>query len=145
MENTARPLKIFHIDDSDDDALIVSRVLRQCPHPTALKWFPGAREAIEFIERAQREELPDLILCDLKMPAVSGHDFIRWLRQSHRNTVPVVVLSSSDLIEDIREAYALGANSFLIKPLAATEILQMMDVVVEYWRRCHLVDRRPDL
>ena len=144
MENT-RPLRILHIDDSDDDALVLSRVLRNCTHPTSLKWCSGAPEAIEFLEKAGPDEVPDVILCDIKMPIMNGHEFIRWLRQSRCKTVTVVVLSSSDLMEDIREAYALGANSFLIKPLAASEILTMMNAAVEYWRRCNLVQRRADV
>lgn len=143
MENK-RPLKIFHIDDSDDDALLLSRVLKQCPHPTALTWFPSAQEAVHFLENANHEA-PDVILCDLKMPGMTGHDFIQWLRQSRCKSVPVIVLSSSDMIEDLRQAYALGASSFLIKPLSVTEILEMMNAAVEYWRRCNLVDRSPDL
>ena len=135
MENS-RPLRIFHIDDSEDDALVLARVLRQCPHPIALKWFESASEAVEFLEKATENESPDLILCDLRMPAMTGHEFIRWLRQSRHKSVTVIVLSSSDLMEDIREAYALGANSFLIKPLASSEILTMMNAAVDYWRKC---------
>jgi CheY-like chemotaxis protein len=135
MENT-RPLRLFHIDDSEDDALVLTRVLRQCPHPVDLKWFPSALEAVDFLEKANEPEFPDLILCDLRMPAMTGHEFIRWLRQSRCKSVTVIVLSSSDLIEDIREAYALGANSFLIKPLASNEILTMVNSVIDYWRKC---------
>lgn len=140
MENS-RPLRIFHIDDSEDDALVLTRVLRQCPHPIDLKWFPSAPEAMEYLERATENELPDLILCDLRMPAMTGHEFIRWLRQSRFKSVTVIVLSSSDLMEDIREAYALGANSFLIKPLASSEILTMMNSAVDYWRKCQQAEQ----
>jgi two-component system, response regulator len=125
MENM-RPLNIFHIDDNDDDALLLSRVLRRSQHPTTLKWFPSAREAIDFLEEARATDMPDLIFCDLRMRGISGHDFIRWLRQSKWQTVTVIVLSWSDLIEDIRAAYELGANSFLTKPLVAAEILKVL-------------------
>jgi CheY-like chemotaxis protein len=144
MEKT-HPLKIIHVDDSDVDALVVSHVLRECPHANILKHFPSASEAIKFLDSAAEGERPDLILCDLKMPGMSGHDFLRWLRGSRHKTVPTVIFSSSDFLEDIREAYVLGANSFLIKPLARNEILNMMNAIVEYWRRCNLVERRPDM
>jgi len=100
---------------------------------------------MRFLEIASDAEIPDLIFCDLRMPGMTGHDFIRWLRQSKWQTVPVVVLSSSELTEDIRAAYALGANSFLLKPLSADEILKLIYDAVEYWRRCNLVTREPDV
>lgn len=143
MENT-RLLRIIHIDDSDDDALLLSRVLDKCEQPTALEWFPSATAAMRFLEIAPAAEVPDLIFCDLRMPGMSGHEFIQWLRRSRWPTIPVVVLSSSELLEDIRVAYALGANSFLIKPLDLHEILQLIRNAVEYWRRCSLVTREPD-
>lgn len=118
MENM-RPLNIFHIDDSDDDALLFSRALRQSQQPATLKWFPWAREAVEYLEAASVTDFPDLIFCDLKMPGMTGHDFIRWLRQSHWQAVPVIALSGSDMVQDIRTAYEIGVNSFLNKPLSA--------------------------
>jgi CheY-like chemotaxis protein len=144
MENI-RPLRIVHIDDSDDDALLLARVLHKYEQPTSLRWVPSATAAMRFLEIASEAEIPDLIFCDLRMPGMSGHEFIRWLRQSKWKAVPVIVLSSSELLEDIRSAYALGANSFLIKPLDADEILKLIHDAVDYWSRCNLVPRPPDV
>jgi len=140
MENM-RALNIFHIDDHDDDALLLSRFLRRSQRPTNLKWFPSAREAVGFIEEAPTADLPDLIFCDLRMPGMTGHDFISWLRQSKWRDVPVIVLSSSDLIDDIRAAYELGANSFLQKPLIGAEILKLLQCAEPSLDLC---PRRPE-
>jgi CheY-like chemotaxis protein len=131
----------MHIDDSDDDALLLSRALRHGEHPMVFKWFPSAGEAVGYLEHAGTNDRPDLIFCDLRMPGMDGHGFVRWLRSSRFHTVPVVVLSSSDLLEDIRAAYQLGANSYLTKPLAVTEILEMVHNAVEVWSRCTLTAR----
>ncbi len=127
-----RPLNIFHIDDNGDDALLFLRVLRRSPHSTTLKWFPSAGEAVAFLDEAPAANFPDLIFCDLRMPGMTGHDFIRWLRQSNWRAVPVIVLSASDMAEDIRMAYALGANSFLIKPLVPAEILKLLQDAIRW-------------
>ena len=63
--------------------------------------------------------LPALVLLDLKLPRRSGLEVLRWIRsQPHLATMPVVVLTSSSEGEDIQKAYALGANSYLQKPVA---------------------------
>jgi CheY-like chemotaxis protein len=134
----------MHIDDSDDDALLLSRALRHSAHPTIFRWFPSAREAASYLENPPPDGIPDLIFCDLRMPGMSGHDFIRWLRNSKMPTLPVVVLSSSELIEDIRLAYQLGANSFLIKPVSVPEIREMVNNAVEFWSQCILTTRAPN-
>jgi CheY-like chemotaxis protein len=128
----------MHIDDNDDDALLLSRAVRHAPHPTVLKWFPSALEAVGYLERAEEHDAPDLIFCDLRMPGMSGHEFVRWLRASAFRKVPVVVLSSSDLMGDIKAAYQLGANSFLTKPMDVPEIWSMVHNAVEFWSRCIL-------
>lgn len=134
----------MHIDDSDDDALLLSRALRHSAHPTVFRWFPSVREAIHYLDNPPADDLPDLIFCDLRMPGMTGHDFIRWVRASRTPTLPIVVLSSSESIEDIRLAYQLGANSFLIKPVAVLEIREMIHNAVEFWSQCILTTRSPD-
>jgi CheY-like chemotaxis protein len=139
-----RALQIIHIDDNDDDALLLSRALRQAPQATSFKWFPSAREAVGYLDHAANDEMPDLIFCDLRMPGMDGHDFVRWLRASKHHTVPVVVLSSSERHEDIRLAYELGANSFLTKPLSVPEIWEMIHNAIEFWNQCSFSTRAPE-
>lgn len=122
-----KQFQIIHIDDNVDDALLLSLVLGKCEKPISHEWFSSATTAIGFLGNASDAQMPDLIFCDLRMPDMSGHDFIRWLRQSKWQHIPVVVLSGSEFEDDIRAAYALGANSFLFKPLAVDEILKLME------------------
>ncbi|HZV36914.1 MAG TPA: response regulator, partial [Verrucomicrobiae bacterium] len=82
--------------------------------------------------------LPNVLLLDLKMPRLGGFDLLRWLRsESPENTrfIPVVVLSSSYLQQDVQRAYALGANSYMVKPLKWDEFRNLIMNLGIYWTR----------
>ena len=80
--------------------------------------------------------IPDMILLDLKMPRINGFEFLEWLRskgpEDHR-IIPVVVMSSSGLKEDIDRAYRLGANSYLVKPVSWVLFQERIKALGIYW------------
>jgi CheY-like chemotaxis protein len=78
--------------------------------------------------------LPQLILLDLNMPGMSGLDLLRWIRQDPQLCkLRVIVLSGSDAIRDINEAYAAGANSFLVKPADLERFVEVSKALRGYW------------
>jgi CheY-like chemotaxis protein len=89
--------------------------------------------------------LPDIILLDLKMPRLSGFDVLTWRRETaseELRVIPVIVMSGSALQEDVRRAYALGANRYMTKPNELTAFRQQMALMVENWgHNTELVNR----
>ena len=78
--------------------------------------------------------IPGLILLDLRLPRVPGFDVLKWIRsQSSLSCIPTIILSSSKEDRDMQTAYELGANSFLVKPLNAAELTEMVKASVDYW------------
>lgn len=79
---------------------------------------------------------PDVVLLDLKMPRINGFEFLEWLRTKapvHLRFIPVVVMSSSALREDVDRAYSLGANSYLVKPVQWPLFQQRIQALGIYW------------
>jgi CheY-like chemotaxis protein len=100
----------------------------------------NGQEAIAYLKGAgkysNRDEypLPDLLLLDLKMPRVNGFEVLQWIRQQPGLApLRVLVLTSSDQIRDVNEAYRLGANSFLVKPLDFEDFAQLGYLIQEFW------------
>ena len=80
------------------------------------------------------KRLPDLVILDLKMPRLSGHEVLARLQEDATgHFIPVVVLTTSDDASDIRKAYELGANSYVRKPSHATELASVAEFLKEYW------------
>ncbi len=80
------------------------------------------------------EDAPGLILLDLKLPKVSGHEVLRALKSDERTRhIPVVVLSSSGERSDVERCYALGANSYVVKPVDFDAFTNTVQRIGTYW------------
>src|SRR4051812_10461929 len=114
---------ILVVDDSDNDILLVRRALQKARVLNPLITVRSGEEAVQYLagegKYSNREEypLPDLVLLDLKMTGMDGFEVLKWIRDHPTlRGMRVVVLTSSDRVFDVNQAYALGANSFLVKP-----------------------------
>jgi CheY-like chemotaxis protein len=78
--------------------------------------------------------MPSLILLDLKMPRATGFEVLQWIRAHHElGKIPVVVLSGSELQQDIQQAYDTGANSYLVKPLGFDALVSLVRSLDALW------------
>ena len=106
---------ILLVDDSEDDIILVRTAFQKAEVTNLLYCLRSGREAIDYLlgegKFADRAEypLPDLMLLDLKMPEMDGFDVLRWVRsQPGLSRLRVVVLTSSDQMRDVNQAYQLG-------------------------------------
>ncbi len=113
------PVDILLIEDSKDDAELTLHALRKSKVANDVHVLRDGAEAIEFLlGESASESRPRVILLDLKLPKVSGLEVLRRIKADPRtNRIPVVVLSSSREDRDIGEAYKLGVNSYIVKPV----------------------------
>src|SRR5262249_444814 len=118
-------------EDESTDAFLLRLAFAKGRIPATLHFVVNGEEAIAYLKGETRyadrttHPLPDLMLLDLKMPRVNGFDVLRWLRQQPGlKRLPVAVLSSSGLTEDLNLAYELGANCYLVKPCDLDKMLE---------------------
>ena len=131
---------ILLAEDEEDYVLLIQRAFAQAKIPNPLHVVWNGQEAISYLKGdgkySNREEypLPDLFLLDLKMPRVNGFEVLKWVReQPGLAPLRVLVLTSSDQIRDVNEAYKLGANSFLVKPMDFQDFAQLSRLIQEFW------------
>src|SRR6266540_1416943 len=114
------------VEDDPYDVVFVEEEFRRARGSAWLRVVRDGVEAMQYVagqgDYANRWKYPkpDVILLDLKMPRWDGFEFLEWLRaQSPRRdrSVPVLVLSASNISEHMSRAYALGANACLAKPI----------------------------
>ncbi|HEX4264905.1 MAG TPA: response regulator [Verrucomicrobiae bacterium] len=131
---------ILVAEDDDDYVLLIKQVFAQAhiPNPIHVVW--NGEEAISYLKGegkySNREEypLPDIFLLDLKMPRVNGMEVLKWVRaQPSLASLRILVLTSSDRIRDVNEAYQLGANSFLVKPLDFHDFTHLSRLIADFW------------
>ena len=131
---------ILVVEDREDDILIIRKAFKEARLLNPLHVVRNGEEAIDYLRGTgkywNREEypLPDLVLLDLKMPRIDGFEVLRWVRQQPTlKAIRIIVLTSSDRINDVTLAYQLGANSFLVKPLSFPDFVQTSKVLKGYW------------
>jgi CheY-like chemotaxis protein len=131
---------ILLAEDREDDILLVRKAFEGSGMDCQIQVVHDGEEAILYLSGEgkfrNRVEfpLPNLVLLDLKMPRVDGFEVLRWIRQ-HRElgNLRVVVLTSSHQIRDVNQAYRLGANSFLVKPLDFQNFVETSKALRNYW------------
>ena len=131
---------ILLADDSEDDVLLIRRAFKKGNIHNPVHVVRDGEEAISYLKGegryANRDEypLPDLLLLDLQMPLKDGFEVLRWIRQQPGlAALRVVVLTSSEDLRDVNEAYRLGANSFLVKPLEFENFVETSMFLKHYW------------
>lgn len=134
------PQTILLIEDNPDHAELVKRCLELQSSIGSITHVSNGAEALDYLFRRGgytdpgKSPRPDVILLDLRMPKVDGQQVLREIKASEAlSSIPVVVLTSSDLDTDIDEAYLNHANSYLVKPLGTDEFTQLMDDLGVYW------------
>lgn len=92
-------------------------------------------QAIAYIERWENgEPLPVFILLDLGLPKISGLEVLRQIKSHPRSaSIPVIVLTTSSEDKDIQEAYRLGCNSYIVKPVEFSKFMEIASQIEVYW------------
>lgn len=134
------PVTVLHIDDDPNDTELLRVAARKANLTCALQNVEDAEHAMAYLsglgvygDRALYP-LPSLILLDLKMPRATGFEILRWIRRRVEfKTLPVIVLSGSQLQDDMQQAYAIGADSYLVKPLGFEELVRLVKDLSTAW------------
>ena len=127
------------VEDNPDDELLIIRALKKRNLANQIEVVRDGAEALDILFGSGPYEgramvTPAVVLLDLKLPKIDGLEVLRRLRADDRTkTVPVVVLTSSDEQEDMIRSYALGANSYVRKPVVFGEFTEAISQLGLYW------------
>jgi len=133
-------VEILLVEDNPSDLELSLRALNEQKLCNAIHVARDGEEALDFIfcrgRYASRRpnELPRVVLLDLKLPLIDGLEVLRQIRADARTRcIPVVVLTSSTEERDIVESYALGVNSYITKPVDFDQFREAMRTIGMYW------------
>jgi len=133
---------ILIVEDFEDDAKLLQVLLTNCGLANPVRTALSAEEAMNYLAGgppfAQRvvHPLPAVVFVDLKLPGISGFDLLRWIKEHPElKRTFIVVLSATGDLTSVQAAYALGANSFLIKPCRAADLENLVICYPDFWER----------
>jgi two-component system, response regulator len=132
--------EILLVEDNPQDAELTLYALEKNRFAHGIVVARDGAEALDYLfatgayEGRRVEDVPRLVLLDLKLPKVDGIDVLRRLKSDPRlRSVPVVMLTSSREERDIRESYHLGVNSYIVKPVDFDEFSAAVGRIGRYW------------
>jgi CheY-like chemotaxis protein len=141
---------ILLVEDNPDDVELTLRALRKNHISTDVAVARDGVEALEYLlgagdpQQQNARKQPALVLLDLKLPKIDGLEVLRRIR-GHESTrlLPVVILTLSNEEQDISEAYRLGANSYLRKPVDFDSFNEVLIQIGRYWLDLNELPPRP--
>lgn len=133
-------VEILLIEDNPDDAELAIRALKKSHLANNVMHLMDGAEALDFLFGAGKYEgrdvnnIPRVILLDLKMPKVNGLEVLERIKDEPRTkAIPVVILTSSAEDPDIKRCYELGANSYIVKPVEFNNFAKIISDLGMYW------------
>lgn len=125
---------IVQAEDDDDDYFLSSRAFEKIGVLDRVRRVKDGQELMDYLRRSETALPPTLVLLDLRLPKISGWEALREIKSDARlRRVPVVVLTSSNVEEEVARAYDLGCNSFIKKPMGMDEYAAFARAVKDYW------------
>jgi two-component system, response regulator len=133
-------IEILIVEDSPRDAELTLRALKKNNLANNILVAKDGAEALDFFfcrgkfEKRSMTTPPKVVLLDLKLPKVSGLEVLKMVKGDKRTShIPIVVVTSSKQEPDMKEAYALGVNSYVVKPVDFDHFINAMSSLGLYW------------
>jgi CheY-like chemotaxis protein len=131
---------ILVVEDEENDVMLLQMAFKKNHILNPIQWVKDGLEGIAYLngegpyaDRA-RYPFPEVLILDLKMPRMGGLELLEWIRDHPDfRVIPTIIMSSSRLELDIKRAYELGANTYIVKPSSFDELTRFARSVHEYW------------
>ena len=141
MTEAERAVSILLVEDNQDHAELTLKALEHGNTINRIFWVKDGEEAMDFLQRRNRwgEKAgdiprPGLILLDINLPKLSGHEVLKRIKADDiLRSIPVVMLTTSDREEEVAASYRSGVNSFVTKPVKFSDFVERIKNVKGYW------------
>lgn len=133
-----KSISILLVEDNEGDILLTTEAFEDGKISNQLIVARDGQEAVDLlvghIENDQIALLPDLILLDVNLPRLNGHEVLTFIKNhSKLMHIPVIMLTTSSAESDILKSYQNHANCFITKPVEITEFMQAINTIENYW------------
>lgn len=131
-----KPIDVLLVDDSDEDIRIVEETFKRGKLHINIHIAKDGIYATEYLEKSKNgdEIRPDLILLDLNMPRKDGRELLEEIKSNEDfKSIPVVIMTISEVQEDILRSYNLHANAYVVKPMGINDFMVAIKSIEDFW------------
>lgn len=137
MESELKLIKVLLVEDDVEDVELTMEVMQMTKIRLDIQIANDGVEALEYLNKTadeNKENLPDLILLDLNMPRMNGHELLTILKKDKRfKLIPVVILTTSKSESDIAKSYEEGVSCYITKPVGLQEFQSVVEAINAFW------------
>ncbi|WP_291136201.1 response regulator [Flavobacterium sp. UBA7663] len=140
-----RKNQILLVEDNEGDIVLTTEAFEECDFKTDILVARNGKEAINILFNQQDDsELPNLILLDINLPLLNGHEVLKLIKENEKTKhIPVVMLTTSSAISDINLTYESQANCFITKPADINDFFETINTLSNYWFKiCKLPSKK---
>jgi chemotaxis family two-component system response regulator Rcp1 len=132
-----RPIEILLVEDNPGDVRLTEEIFKEAKISNTLHVVRDGIEALDFLRKKggyKKKQRPDLILLDLNLPRMDGHEVLKEVKADNDlRSIPIVILTISEAEKDILKAYTNHANCYINKPVKLNEFIEVMKSIEDFW------------
>jgi len=130
-----KSINLLLVEDNEGDIVLTMEAFEESKLINKITVLRDGKEAIRFFDNLANEaEQPDLVLLDVNLPKVSGHDVLKHIKNDEKlRTIPVIMLTTSSAEKDILQSYKNHVNCYITKPIDIGDFIKAMAKIEDFW------------
>jgi len=139
-----KPINILLVEDNEGDILLTTEALDESKIINKISVIKDGKAAITFFERLSENDIwPDLVLLDVNLPKMNGHEVLNYLKNNDTyKNIPVIMLTTSSSEKDIMAAYNSYVNCYITKSIDVADFMDAIVKIEEFWINIVSIPRR---
>jgi CheY-like chemotaxis protein len=128
-------INILLVEDNEGDILLTKEAFEESKIVNKITAIKDGKRAINYFESlTNKEEVPHLVLLDINLPKVSGHEVLMYIKNSERfKSIPVIMLTTSSSERDILQSYRNHVNCYITKPIDVSDFMKAIMKIEDFW------------
>jgi CheY-like chemotaxis protein len=128
-------INILLVEDNEGDILLTKEAFEESKIVNRITAIKDGKEAINYFNSlTSKEEIPHLVLLDINLPKVSGHEVLMYVKNSERfKSIPVIMLTTSSSEKDILQSYKNHVNCYITKPIDVSDFMRAIMKIEDFW------------
>jgi CheY-like chemotaxis protein len=128
-------INILLIEDNEGDILLTTEAFEESKIVNSINAIRDGKAAINFFESiTSKADIPHLVLLDINLPKMSGHDVLAYIKSSQKySSIPVIMLTTSSAEKDILQCYRNHVNCYITKPIDVADFMKAIVKIEDFW------------
>jgi CheY-like chemotaxis protein len=134
-QQTMKGIKILLVEDNEGDILLTTEAFEESKIVNRIITIRDGKEAVNYFEAITRkEDIPHLVLLDVNLPKMSGHEVLMYIKSNDKyKSIPVIMLTTSSSEKDILQSYKNHVNCYITKPIDVTDFMKAIVKIEDFW------------